>query len=279
MITHLAVHELRVMLRSPFAWLAAGLLQLLFGWLFLSAIERYLTLQTSAAQSGGTGLSSYLIVHFFAPVSIVFMIATPLLCMHLVAGEKQANRYALLLSLPVTGTHYILGKFIGATVYQLLILALTGVLFAILSVNIKLQISHLVTAGAGLFLFITTITALTLFYSSLTKRPMIAAFTSFVTVALLWMAAATSTGGMLQFASPSAHLHSFMQGWLDSRDIVYFIAVTGALLSLGIWRFDAQRSHGNSHGSFMGRSHDHSMKNSPDQTPKKINSHTLGATA
>lgn len=277
MITHLAIHELRVMMRSPFAWLAAGLLQLLFGWLFLSAIERYLTLQTTAAaQTAGTGLSSYLIVHFFAPVSIVFMIATPLLCMHLVAGEKQANRYALLLTLPITGSHYVLGKFIAATVYQFLILALTGVLLGILSINIKLHISHLLTAGAGLFLFIAAITALTLFFSSLAKRPMIAAFTSFVTVALLWMAAATSTGSILQFASPSAHLHSFMQGWLDTRDIVYFVAVTGALLSLGIWRFDAQRSQSRKQSRATRRSHG---SLSADGTHDQTSDRTLGATA
>jgi len=45
----------------------------------------------------------------------------------------------------------------------------------------------------------------------------------------------------LQFASPSAHLHSFMQGLIDSRDLAYFIAATGILLTLGVWRFDAQR--------------------------------------
>ncbi len=245
MTTQIALHELRVMLRSPFAWLAAGLLQLLFGWLFLSAVERYIALQADATrQVSESGLSSYLIVHFLAPVSIVFMVATPLLCMHLIAGDKQANRYNLLLSLPLSAAQFVIGKFIGATVFQYLIVALSTVLLAILSFDIDLDITHLATAGAGLLLFISTITALTLFYSSLSNKPILAAFASFVTMILLWLAAATSGNGMLQFASPSAHLHSFMQGLLDSRDVIYFIAITGILLTLGVWRFDAQRVRG-----------------------------------
>jgi len=47
MTAQIALHELRVLMRSPFAWLAAGLLQLLFGWLFLSAVERYIEQQTA----------------------------------------------------------------------------------------------------------------------------------------------------------------------------------------------------------------------------------------
>ena len=249
MTVQIALHELRVLSRSPFAWLAAGLLQLLFGWLFLSAIENYAALQSSAAHVGSTsGLSSFLIVHFMAPISIVFMVATPLLCMHLIAGEKQSNRFNLLLSLPATASQLVMGKFLGAVCFQYFII-LSGVLLTVLlASHIDLDGGHLLTATVGLMLFVTTITAITIFYSSLAKRPVFAAFASFVTVAMLWIAAATAaTGTALQFVSPSAHLHTFMQGLIDSRDISYFLAATGILLTLGIWRFDAQRVRGAQH--------------------------------
>ena len=129
-------------MRSPFAWLAAGLLQLLFGWLFLSAVERFMENQTAATQvisqsvsqsvsqaGSSAGLSSYLIVHFLAPVSIVFMVATPLLCMHLIAGDKQSNRFNFLLSLPVSAQQIVVGKFIGATTFQCLIIAMGAVFY------------------------------------------------------------------------------------------------------------------------------------------------------
>jgi len=253
MTAQIALHELRVLMRSPFAWLAAGLLQLLFGWLFLSAVERYIEQQTATTQvlsqsvteaAASAGLSNYLIVHFLAPVSIVFMVATPLLCMHLIAGDKQSNRFNFLLSLPVSAQQIVIGKFIGATTFQCLIIALGAALLAVLSFNIRLDTTHFLTAGAGLMLFVAVTTALTLFYSSISNRPVLAAFFSFVTMTMLWVAAASSTNSLLQFVSPSAHLHSFMQGLLDSRDIVYYLAVICILLTLGIWRFDAQRVRG-----------------------------------
>jgi len=155
------------------------------------------------------------------------MVATPLLCMHLIAGDKQSNRFNFLLSLPVSAQQIVVGA-----------------LLAILSFNIRLDTTHFLTAGMGLMLFVSVTTALTLFFSSITNRPVLAAFFSFVTMILLWIAAASSANGLLQFASPSAHLHSFMQGLLDSRDIVYYLAVICILLTLGIWRFDAQRVRG-----------------------------------
>ena len=242
MTVQIALHELRLLSRSPFAWLAAGLLLLLFGWLFLSAIENYAALQSSA------GLSSFLIVHFLAPVSVVFMVATPLLCMHLIAGEKQSDRMNLLLSLPISARQLVMGKFLGAVCFQFCIITSNVVLLALLSRHTDLDSGHLLTATVGLMLFVTTLTALTVFYSSIAKRPVFAAFASFVTVALLWIAAATaSPDTALQFASPSAHLHTFMQGLIDSRDVTWFIAATGILLTLGIWRFDTQRVRGVQH--------------------------------
>jgi len=240
MTVQVALHELRVLLRSPFAWIAAGLLQLLFGWLFLSALENYLELQTATT----SGLSNYLIVHFLAPVSIVFMVATPLLCMHLIAGEKQTHRIDHLLSLPVSAAQLVIGKFLGASIFQFLIIVTSALLVTLLSINSTIDIGHLITATVGLLLFVTAITALTIFYSSLVKKPVLAAFASFVTMAFLWIAAAASVDNALQFLSPSAHLHSFMQGLIDSRDVSFFIAVTGILLTIGIWRLDAQRVRG-----------------------------------
>lgn len=245
MIAQITLHELKLLMRSPFAWLAAGLLQLLFGWLFLSAVERYIEQQALTATHPGT-ISNHLIVNFLAPVSIVFMIATPLLCMHLIAGDKQANRYNFLLSLPVTASQLVLGKFFAASVFQCLILTLGAALVTILSFSTSLDVSHLLTAGLGLIHFICASSALTLFFSSISRRPVLAAFLSFITLAILWLGAATSGNGLMQFASPSAHLHSFMQGLIDTRDIAYFVTFTSIMLTLGIWRLDAQRARSHS---------------------------------
>lgn len=238
MIKIIALHELRVLLRSPFAWIAAALLQLIFGWLFLAAVEQFTQLPANQL-SNSSGLSGYLIVQFLAPASIVMMLATPLLCMNLIAAEHQSGRYALLASSPVTATEIVLGKFLGALVFQLSIIALSTALISVLTVFTNLDLGHLACAVLGLSLFVTAATALSLFCSSLTDRPVLAAFMSFATLILLWLAAASATTGSIAMLSPSAHLTSFMQGLLDTRDISYFVCTTGILLYLSIWRLDS----------------------------------------
>lgn len=230
----IASHELKVYLRSPFAWIAAALLQLVFGWLFLAAVEQFTQLQTNATHT--VGLSAYLVVQFLAPASIVMMLATPLLCMNLIAAERHSGRYALLASSPVSASQIVCGKFIAAIVMQLCILLMSALLIGCLAFFINLDISHLGTAFFGLALFISLATALSIFYSSLTRHAVLAAFLSFATLLLLWLAAASSSTGFLAVLSPSAHLSSFMHGLLDSRDIAFFVCTAGVFLNLSIWR-------------------------------------------
>ncbi len=236
----IAVHELRVLSRSPFAWIAAALLQVVFSWLFLAAVEQFSLLSPAVQNSRSSGLSSYLIVQFLAPASIVMMLATPLLCMNLIAAERQSGRYALLASSPVSAGQIVIGKFIAALVFQLSIISISVALISALSLFTPLDVSHLLCALLGLTLFVTAATALSLFYSSMTLKPALAAFLSFTTLLLLWLAAAS--GGALAQLSPSAHLTSFMKGILDTRDIVYFLCVTGIMLSLCICRLDSLNS-------------------------------------
>lgn len=238
MIKTIALHELRVLSRSPFAWIAAALLQLIFGWLFLAAVEQFTQLPINQP-GNSSGLSGYLIVQFLAPASIVMMLATPLLCMNLIAAEHQSGRYALLASSPVNATEIVLGKFFGALVFQLSIIAMSAVLITVLTIFTDLDSGHLLSAILGLSLFVTVATALSLFYSSLTQRPVLAAFMSFATLILFWLAAAFATTGSLAMLSPSAHLTSFMQGLLDTRDISYFACTTAILLYLTVWRLDS----------------------------------------
>lgn len=237
MIRIIALHELRVLLRSPFAWIAAALLQLIFGWLFLAAVEQFTQLQANLTGSSN-GLSSYLIVQFLAPASIVMMLATPLLCMNLIAAEHQSGRFTLFASSPVSSAEIVVGKFLGAVTFQLSIIMLSALLIGVLTVFSNLDLGLLFCAILGLSLFVTAATALTLFYSTLTHHPVLAAFMSFATLILLWLAAASSASGTIALLSPSAHLPNFMRGLLDTRDISYFISATGILLYLSAWRLD-----------------------------------------
>jgi len=238
MIRMIARHELRLLSRSPFAWVAAGLTQLIFSWLFLAALDQFDSIQAELAiNAPTTGLTAYLVVHFVAPASIVFMLATPLFCMSLFAGDLPYQR-GLWASAPVTAGQIVCGKFFGVLTFQYLLLAASLIMVYSLSPLINLDNGHLLTAFAGLAGFIAMATALSLLFSSLTKHPALAAFLGFATLLLLWLAAAGTTGSYSSALSPSTHLNSFMQGLFDSRDAIYFLCTSAVLLYLTILRID-----------------------------------------
>lgn len=237
MIGTIAQHELQVYRRSAFAWVAAAALQLILGWLFLSATEQFTVLQDSAMHNANSGLTSYLVVHFIAPASVIMMLTTPLLCMNLIAADKQTGRYALFTSAPVTATEVVLGKYLAAVIFQYAILALSMFLVLSLTLVITLDIGHLMSAYLGLALFVALATALTLLFSAMTKIPPLAAFVSFTVLLLSWMAAAGNTG-VLNLLSPSNRVNSFMQGMLHSGDFMYFVSISALLLVLCCWRVE-----------------------------------------
>ncbi len=238
MINTITMHELRLYMRSPFAWIAAAALQLILGWLFLSTTEQFTTLQNTAAHHPLSGLSNFLVVQFLAPASVVMMLATPLLCMNLIAGEKQAGRYALFAGAPIKTSDLVLGKFIAAVLIQGAIVAICMGTMLILSWFTQLDVRHLFNAFLGLFLFIALATSISLFFSCLTKMPAMAAFASFTTLLLLWMAASSGASGVLGWLSPSTHLKSFMQGIFDSRDLLYFLCTSAIVLTISIWHLN-----------------------------------------
>jgi len=241
MIKTITAHELRLLSRSPFAWIAAGLTQLIFSWLFLAAIDRFDTVQADFAISAPTtGLTAFLVVHFLAPSSIVLMLATPLLCMGLIAGDMPYQR-GLWASSPISASQIVGGKFLGALIFQYLLLGASLLMVCSLAPLISLDKGHLFTAFAGLAGFVAMATALSLFFSSLTRHPALAAFLGFSTLLLLWLAAAGSADGFTANLSPSTHLNSFMQGLFNTRDALYFLCTCALLLYLATLRITLTR--------------------------------------
>jgi ABC-2 type transport system permease protein len=238
MIRTIAAHELRLLSRSPFAWVAAALTQLIFSWLFLAALDRFDSVQAElAVNAPTTGLTAYLVVHFLAPASIVLMLATPLLCMGLFAGDNAYQR-GLWASAPLSASEIVGGKFLGALTFQLLLLGVSALMVCCLVPMVSLDAGHLTAAFAGLAAFIAFATALSLLFSSLTQRPALAAFLSFSTLLLLWLAAASSVGSSTAALSPSTHLQHFMQGLIDTSDILYFVCTCVVLLTLTALRIN-----------------------------------------
>lgn len=112
-------------------------------------------------------------------ITILFIIAVPILTMRLMAEEKKQKTDQLLLTSPVKPASIILGKYLA--VITLFIISLIIVLCFAASISLFGTVSWktLITGFLGYFLLGASLIAIGLFVSCVTENPVIAAVISF----------------------------------------------------------------------------------------------------
>ncbi|MEM7292004.1 MAG: DUF4350 domain-containing protein [Pseudomonadota bacterium] len=248
MIATIALKEWRVLARSPLTWVASGVVQIVFAWLYLLALESWLQLQADIAlNENNRGLTAWLINRCFAPASTLLMALTPLLTMRLIADERRSCGIELLLSAPIAPWQIALGKLLGAAGIYLLILAQLGLMVAVLLPFSAIDIGALLAAIFGLALFSTACCAIGLYFSALTRQAAVAALGAFGVLFLLWVAGITADGAgpsgrALAYLAIAGHLGSFLQGLVSSSDTLYFAILIAVFVTLTIRQIDDLRS-------------------------------------
>jgi ABC-2 type transport system permease protein len=247
MIGVIAAHELRILFRSPLAWILAGSMQLVFAWLFLSTLELYLTVQPKlAVQDGSPGFTAFLLARFLAPTALTLLLISPLLSMRTLAEEQRSGALLLLRAAPVPLSTIVLGKFLGIFALQLLLLSLAFVMPLTLTLFTTPDLGSLFASFLGLALFGAACTAVSLYFSALTRQPMIAAFSAIAMLLVLWLIGSGSFSNesasfILQQLSLPWHLNSFLRGTLNTHDALYFLLCTALFLTLAALKLDHQR--------------------------------------
>ena len=110
----IARRELGYILRSPIGFLVAALVLAVVGLLF-----------NVRALGGAEKLSTAVLVQFFFDLSGVIMIASVPISMRLLAEERQTGTLDFLLTSPVRDWQIVLGKFVGAYTFMILLTAAT----------------------------------------------------------------------------------------------------------------------------------------------------------
>ena len=176
---------------------------------------------------------------FFYFSSGTTMVASVFIAMRLFAEERQQGTLVLLEAAPIGEHVVVVGKFLGAWTFLLLLLSLSGYLPAFVLVNGKVTAGHVFAGYAGLALLGAACIAIGAFASSLARTQMLAAvLTGAIIVALLlaWTLARKVEGtfgdvvGFLDLFDQ--HYRSFSRGTVKLGSVAYFVALTwGALLS------------------------------------------------
>jgi len=243
----IARREWQALFRSPLAWVIAAIMQIVFAYMFLLALEDYINIQPKLAlQDHAPGVTAYLAFKYLAPASTLFLLVCPLLSMRLFADEYRLHTFALLQSSPVSATSMVLGKFLGVLVFVLMLLALmTAMPLSLIFVS-GIDVMTLCLAALGVLCLACLATAVGLYYSSLSQHSMVAAISSVATLLFLWLLGKGNFSHpwvveALTAVSISAHLGQFFQGILDAKELAYFVVTTVLFLLLAINRVDAHR--------------------------------------
>jgi len=247
-ILAIAAKDIRSQFVSPIAYVVLTGFLLLGGWFFFNLLARFnflLQLYLQFRNPEATqrlNLNEFVIAPLLHNLSVILVILVPVITMRSFAEEKRSGTYELLMTSPLTVTEIVLGKFLGAFVFVLVMVLLTGIYPLILVLYGNPEAGVILSGFLGLLLLATTFVSVGLLTSSFTENQIIAAVSCLVTLLLLYViswpaeTAGEVMAAALKYLSLTEHFSELVKGVIDTRDLMYF----GSVIVLAL--FLTQRS-------------------------------------
>ena len=213
---HIFQKEFKSYFVSPIAYIVIAIFLLVTGWFFFATFFLF----------GQASLRN-----FFGLLPIIFAFVIPAITMRLVSEELNIGSYEILLTMPVTITDVVIGKFLASVAFVAALLIPT--LAYPITVTTLGQLDWGPVAGGyiGAVLLGAAFSALGLFASALTRNQIIAfivgmaiCFTLVLIDKMLFFLP-RSLLGVLSYLGADFHFQNISKGIIDSRDIIYFLSV------------------------------------------------------
>lgn len=221
-VAAIAQRELKSYFVSPVAYVVTAFFLLVAGYLFALIL-----LQSNEAT-----------LRFLqSNLSVIWLFVTPFLTMRLLAEEQRTGTVELLLTSPIREFELVLGKYVGALLFLLFMLAFTLYYpLLIFALGGRPDTGPMLAGYLGILLQAGAFLSVGLLASSFTENQMIAAILSFAILLVLWLADALSNslgaraGEILRYLSVTQHFQDFPRGVIDTTHIVYFLSIIVACL-------------------------------------------------
>ncbi len=206
---------------SPIAYIVISIFLVLTGWFFFSTFFLY---------------NQADLRNFFSLLPMTFSFVIPAVTMRLFSEEFNTGSYELLLTMPVSATDIVLGKFLAAVAFVAIMLLPTLSYGTFISFLGDLDPGPWIGGYVGALLLGGAFAAIGLFASSLTHNQIIAfiigmaiCFTlTLLDKMLIFLPEAVL--GIFQFIGADTHFQNIARGILDSRDILYFLSISFVML-------------------------------------------------
>ena len=176
----------------------------------------------------------------FSLLPWILAIYIPAVSMRLFSEEQRDGTLEILFTQPVRGTTVILAKFMAGLIF--ITIGILGTILIPISLIFAgdLDIGALIAQYIGAILLSSSLVSIGIFASSLTKNQIVAFIISLsVSMILLVLGLdfinitlPSSLSILLQDLSPLTHFSSITRGLIDLRDVLYFISIDIAFLSI-----------------------------------------------
>jgi ABC-2 type transport system permease protein len=231
----IAKRELYAYWFSPIAYLVAAAFLFLCGLFFVGGVTRW---QDATLQS------------MFGSLSIVLIFVAPILTMRLLSREQDLGTIELLLTAPVRDWEVIAGKFLASLLFYLGMVLVTGLYVPVLVLYGNPDLGTIGAGYLGLVLLGAAMLALGVLASSLTRNQVVAAVIGVVASVSLWVfdllsgVFGSKAQDVISYLVPSGHYYNFIDGIIDTRDLVYYASATFVFLFLASKVLESRRWQG-----------------------------------
>jgi ABC-2 type transport system permease protein len=183
----------------------------------------------------------------FGVMHTLFLFFIPALTMGSIAKERSTGTLELISTLPIKLGQIVWGKFLGV-LFQLATVLLFTLVFAFLIgfFGIGVDYGAIFTGYLGLLFAGAAFIAIGMFASSLTDNQVLAFIIAFAISGALFIIGRIGNliplklFATIEYFGFDYHLESFLKGVIDSRDLIWFAAVTIIFILLAQFRLQAQ---------------------------------------
>ncbi len=180
----------------------------------------------------------------FLLAPFVFLFLIPAITMRSFADEKKSGTLELLMTQPLSDLHVIMAKYFAGVVLVLFSLLPTLVyFFSVYRLGFppgNLDMGSMWGSYAGLFFLAAAFVAIGIFSSSITDNQIISFIIAVFLCGFFYLGFefiytfifSGKTGLLVQSLGISAHYSSMSRGVIDTRDLIYFLSLTGLFILL-----------------------------------------------
>jgi ABC-2 type transport system permease protein len=159
--------------------------------------------------------------------------------MRLLSEERRSGSLEILMTAPVTETQVVIGKYLAALAFYLVLWAPTVLYAVIVASYSELDWGPLASAYLGVLGIGALFLSIGLFASGISRNQIVAALVGFALVFALFILGlleflvnAPSARQVLSYLNLIQHMEDFSKGIVDTRRLVYYLSSTAFFLFL-----------------------------------------------